>query len=152
MKFRNGFVSNSSSSSFIVFVDRENVIPCTSLPCWLKKNRFEDHELWAFMEGGPDGDWFRGKLDRKILSIILDNLDQCENIGILIDPIWKLDDSWGFGLFNDSSAPTIEENLIGKIYEVMNIDYHGPTAVNDWLYQFNKINEKEYWEHYHDKE
>jgi len=156
MKFRNGFVSNSSSSSFVVFVNKENVFNCTHLPVWLRKNRFEDHELWTFLRGGSDGDWLLQEISsKKIFKLILSNLDKCDNIGVLVDPEIKNEDefSWGFNLFDpDYKQAVIEQEQLGKIYEVMNVDYHGLFTLNDWLYQFDKINEKEYWEHYHDKE
>lgn len=149
MKIRKGFVSNSSSSSFVVFVKKEDVINCTALPLWLRDHKFEDHNLWTFMRGGSDGDWFLNEIfSKKILDIILDNLDQCANIGVLIDPEIKDEEdfSFGFNLFDpDFKQAVIEQEQLGKIYEVMSVDYHGLNTSYDWLYHFGKLTDDEYW-------
>ena len=145
MKTRNGFVSNSSSSSYVVFIDRPNVFRCPELKSWLEKNKFEDHELWTLMEGGPDGDWFRCKVTKKILKILLDYWDKSEDIIILVDPIWKDDDDYGFLFCATATGTPIDESLVGKEYEVVDVDYHGPKTTYDWLYHFGRYTHEEYW-------
>lgn len=130
MKIRNGFVSNSSSSSFIMFVSRENVIGLSELSDWLSKNKFEDHELWTLTRGGCDGDWYRYKISSKdILDVLLENANYSHYIKVLIDPIWKDEDKcWGLNHFEN-----LPSNVKEWDYGYFNVDHHGPYTREEWV-------------------
>ena len=44
-----------------------------------------------------------------------------------------------------SNLDPIDESLVGKEYEVVDVDYHGPKTTYDWLYHFGRYTHEEYW-------
>lgn len=157
MKVRNGFVSNSSSSSFAIFYKNENVLTeGWELEDWLKNNKFEDHELWTLMEGGSDGDYVNCKINKSILKVLMDHKDiwnrtqghTKRRFMIVIDPIWKNENDYDYGFciaskaYRDDFDKYIDE---GYKWEELSIDYHGPKDARDWKYEFGDISHEEYW-------
>lgn len=136
MKVRRGFISNSSSSSFIVFVDKDLRLDFYNFLNWLDKNNLEDHEVWIIQEGGCDGDYFRSLLTEKVLEILRKHPTSCDHLTFLIDPIWKDEDDFG---------DVIQPNMIGKIFDFMLIDHHGPRSSYDWLHDLGEISDEEYF-------
>lgn len=160
MKIRNGFVSNSSSSSFALFYKKEDILlNGHDLETWLKNNKFEDHDLWALMRGGPDGDFFRCEINKSILKVLLKHKtdwtkwrDYVEdrNLMILIDPVWKDEEDYEYGLcIRDPEYRKDYDKYEGEGYEwsEVSVDYHGPKTERDWKYEFGDMTYEQYWGH-----
>ena len=157
MKIRKGFVSNSSSSSFVLFFKEENVLTeGWELEDWLKNNKFEDHELYTLMEGGTDGDYMTCQINKEILEVLLKHKDiwrrdrggRKRNFLILVDPVWKSDNDYEYGLciaskdYREDFDKYLSE---GYQWNELEIDYHGPKDARDWKYEFGDISHEEYW-------
>ena len=158
MKIRNGFVSNSSSSSFALFYKNENLITQGwQLEDWLNKNKFEDHELWTLMRGGSDGDVVRCEVNKSILRVLLkhkedwtkwrDYVDD-KGLMILVDPVWKNEDDYEYGLcICDPEYRKDYDKYESEGYDwsELNVDYHGPKTEKDWKYEFGDMTHEQYW-------
>lgn len=158
MKIRNGFVSNSSSSSFALFCKKENVLNNGyDLENWLKDNKFEDHDLWTLMRGGSDGDVVRCEVNKSILKVLLKHKadwtkwrDYSEDRGlmVLIDPIWKHEDDYEYGLCicdPEYRKDYDKYDSEGYDWQEFNVDYHGPQTEKDWKYEFGDMTHEQYW-------
>lgn len=158
MKVRNGFVSNSSSSSFALFYKKENVLLSGhDLESWLKNNKFEDHSLWTLMKGGPDGDVVRCEVNKSILKVLLEHKtdwtkwrDYYDERGliVMIDPVWKHENDYQYGLC--ICDPQYREDYYkyeseGYDWSELEVDYHGPKTEKDWKYEFGDITHEQYW-------
>jgi len=157
MKIRNGFVSNSSSSSFALFYKNENLLTQSwQLEDWLNKNKFEDHELWTLMEGGCDGDVVRCEVNKSILDVLMKHKNNWHDhtkpnyrgLIVLVDPIWKDEEDYDYGFCIASNGYREDYDKYtgeGYLWEELNVDYHGPKTAKDWKYEFGDISHEEYW-------
>ena len=141
MKYRQGFVSNSSSSSFLLLVKPANELSLSQLADWVNQNKFEDHDLWALKTGSfCDGDSIRYKIDRPLLDLMLNHPGGDDNLTILVDPLWFDSDDYYCG---SPGRPEITPDMVGRTWEILEIDYHGWEDLLDWKAYFHEITDEE---------
>lgn len=150
MKVRNGFVSNSSSSSFIVALNSDNNISWREFEDWLKNHNIEDHEVW-FIHSCWDseyceGDYHRGEVTKDTLKEIRSCIDSSPKVRdffddgfVLIDPLWINDEE-------DAGFIPLTDLFIGdpKTSGIMHlvIDINGPYRYHWKKFLLNRLDEE----------
>jgi len=146
MKIRNGFVSNSSSSSFLV--DRKRYLSVFDLATAMLDIRNREWKTWNEEEKQPPLDQIPKTQDRRDLDRETKNIGLARSIGINPDTPVSFD-------VTNGDTYIITHHLVYAVETCNNTDWNEiegiegvSDAFNDGLY--NKMRKTYYWDLYND--
>jgi hypothetical protein len=117
MKIRKGFVSNSSSSSFIVAVDKGTNVKCTSNPMTCNLNDYVNHtiktekELWEYYQ---DNCGYNTDIKKNLLKDGGIEIKEGQDINEVFDDYhWKIAKELGYNI-HCGDEDGVKGTVIGK--------------------------------------
>lgn len=122
MKVRNGFVSNSSSSSFIITFDEDVIVQEVDL------DQDEYYVVGKYMTEGYD--YF--KIENKEMLKVVKDISEYNDILILKNPKKISQGDWS-DYYNDV---TITQDMVGKRIIFIEKDYHCTTDIDSLMVNY----------------